>query len=192
MICRNRLTTTTETSVSDTKVSMRFHYIQRNKTAPSCKRKRSIPCSSFIVHSGGPAALVYTLQLDVRMNRHPHRIHRHWRTVLYATDRGYTISLGQLPFASSASMIPESRHRYGCQNLDYLTIISIILGWLTVAGWIVTFAATSFGVSSLAQNPAARPRKTSPRKGGKEHSFIEDCYHLAWDSRLSSAPHCQS
>lgn len=140
-------------------MGMRLHYIQRKKTAPSCKRKRSIPCSSFIVHSGGPAGLVYTLQLDVRLNRHPLRIHRHWQTVLYATDRGYTISLRQLPFASSASMIPESRHRYGCQNLDYLTIISIILGWLTVAGWMVTCAATSLGVSSLIQNLAAETQE---------------------------------
>lgn len=34
-------------------------------------------------------------------------------------------------------------------------IISAVLGWLTVAGWIGAFAVTSFGVSSLIQNLAA-------------------------------------
>lgn len=43
----------------------------------------------------------FGLQRDFLLDRHPLRVHRHWRTLLYGTDRGWTIPLGQLPFASS-------------------------------------------------------------------------------------------
>ena len=97
----------------------------------------------------------FGLQLDFLLGWCPLRVHRHWRTVLYGADRGWAISLGQPPFAPSGSKISELHHRYECQNLKSLFIISIILGWLTVAGWIAAFAASSFVVSSLIQNLAA-------------------------------------
>ena len=105
------------------------------------------------------------LQLDSLLGGDPLCVHRHWRVILYGTDCGRTISLGQHPFASSGAKIPELHHWYDCHNLDFLVIISSVLGWLTVAGWIAAFAATSFVVSSLIQNLAAEAQENySPER----------------------------
>lgn len=59
----------------------------------------------------------FGLQLDLLLGRDSLGFHRYWRTVLYGTDRGWTISLGQLPFASTGSKIPELHHRYDIRAL---------------------------------------------------------------------------
>ena len=107
----------------------------------------------------------FGLQHALLLGRHPLGFYHHWRNVLYGTDRGWTISLGQLPFATSSSKIPKLYHRYECQNHVFMFIILIVLGWLTVAGWIGAFAVTSFGVSSLIQNLAAESQENySPQR----------------------------
>ena len=107
----------------------------------------------------------FGLQLDFLLGRYPLGIYRHWRTLLDGTDRRWTIPLGQLPFASSGSKISKLHHRYDYQNLDLLVIKLIVLGWLTVAGWIAAFAGASFAASSLIQNLAAETEEHySPKR----------------------------
>ena len=66
----------------------------------------------------------FGVQLAFLLGRYSLCVHRHWRTVLRGADRRWTISLGQLPFASSDSKIPQLHYGYDSQNPDFVFMIS--------------------------------------------------------------------